>query len=42
VLRTVGITRSNVDDLQRRDTQWALLVRGKGHDPLRGCEHVHL
>jgi site-specific recombinase XerD len=34
VLRTVEITRANVDDLQRRDDQWALLVRGKGHDRL--------
>ena len=34
VLRTVEITRANVDDLQRRDEQWALLVRGKGHDRL--------
>jgi integrase/recombinase XerD len=33
-LRTVEITRANVDDLQRRDEQWALLVRGKGHDRL--------
>jgi site-specific recombinase XerD len=34
VLRTVEIWRSNVDDVQRRDDQWALLVRGKGHDRL--------
>jgi site-specific recombinase XerD len=34
VLRTVEITRANVDDLQRRDEQWACLVRGKGHDRL--------
>jgi len=34
VLRTVEITRANVDDLQPRDEQWALLVRGKGHDRL--------
>ena len=34
VLRTVEITRANVDDLQRRDDQWALLVRGKRHDRL--------
>jgi site-specific recombinase XerD len=34
VLRTVEITRANVDDLQQRDEQWALLVRGKGHDRL--------
>jgi site-specific recombinase XerD len=34
VLRTVEITRANVDDLQRRDDHWALLVRGKGHDRL--------
>jgi site-specific recombinase XerD len=34
VLRTVEITRANVDDLQARDEQWALLVRGKGHDRL--------
>lgn len=34
VLRTVEIARANVDDLQRRDEQWTLLVRGKGHDPL--------
>jgi site-specific recombinase XerD len=34
VLRTVEITRANVDDLQPRDQQWALLVRGKGHDRL--------
>ncbi len=32
VLRTVEITRANVDDLTRRDDQWVLLVRGKGHD----------
>ncbi|MBV9324844.1 MAG: tyrosine-type recombinase/integrase [Chloroflexi bacterium] len=34
VLRTVEITRANVDDLQPREHQWALLVRGKGHDRL--------
>ena len=34
VLRTVEIWRANVDDVQRRDDQWALLVRGKGHDRL--------
>jgi len=34
VLRTVEIARANVDDLQRRDEQWALLVHGKGHDRL--------
>jgi site-specific recombinase XerD len=34
VLRTVEIARANIDDLQRRDEQWALLVRGKGHDRL--------
>ena len=32
VLRTVEITRTNTDDLQPREQQWALLVRGKGHD----------
>jgi site-specific recombinase XerD len=34
VLRTVEITRANVDDLQRRNEQWPLLVRGKGHGRL--------
>lgn len=34
VLRTVEIWRSNVDDVQWRDDQWALLVHGKGHDRL--------
>jgi integrase/recombinase XerD len=34
VLRTVEIWRANVDDVRRRDDQWALLVRGKGHDRL--------
>jgi len=34
VLRTVEIWRSNVEDVQRRDDQWALLVRGEGHDRL--------
>jgi site-specific recombinase XerD len=34
VLRTVEITRANVDDLQRRGEHLALLVRGKGHDRL--------
>jgi site-specific recombinase XerD len=34
VLRTVEIARANVDDLQRRDENGALLVRGKGHDRL--------
>jgi site-specific recombinase XerD len=33
-LRTVEIWQANVDDVQRRDDQWALLVRGKGHDRL--------
>jgi site-specific recombinase XerD len=32
VLRTVEIARANTDDLQPREQQWALLVRGKGHD----------
>jgi site-specific recombinase XerD len=34
VLRTVEITRANVDDLQQRGEHWALLVRGKGRDRL--------
>ncbi|MBV9328040.1 MAG: tyrosine-type recombinase/integrase [Chloroflexi bacterium] len=34
VLRTVEIVRANVEDLQRRDEQWAFVVRGKGHDRL--------
>jgi site-specific recombinase XerD len=34
VLRTVEITRANVDDVQRRGEHPALLVRGKGHDRL--------
>jgi hypothetical protein len=49
VLRTVEITRANVDDLKRRDEQWALLVRGKGHDRLTylrenvdGAVHAYL
>jgi site-specific recombinase XerD len=33
-LRTVEITRANVDDLQRRGESWALLVHGKFHDRL--------
>ncbi len=33
-MRTVEITRANVDDVQPRDDQRALLVRGKGHDRL--------
>jgi hypothetical protein len=34
VVRTVEIWRSNVEDVTRRDEQWALLVRVKGHDRL--------
>jgi hypothetical protein len=30
----VEIWRSNVEHVQRRDEQWALLARGKGHDRL--------
>lgn len=30
VLRALEITRANVDDLQRRDDQWVLLVRASG------------
>jgi site-specific recombinase XerD len=33
-LRTVEITRANVDDLQRHGDNWALLVHGKYHDRL--------
>ena len=33
-LRTVEITRANVDDLQRHGDDWALLVHGKYHDRL--------
>jgi site-specific recombinase XerD len=33
-LRTVEITRGNVDDLQRHGDNWALLVHGKYHDRL--------
>jgi integrase len=33
-LRTVEITRANVEDLQRRGESWALLVHGKFHDRL--------
>jgi site-specific recombinase XerD len=33
-LRTVEITRANVDDLQRHGESWALLVHGKYHDRL--------
>lgn len=40
VLRTVEITRANVDDLQRRDEQWTLLVRGKRHDRLIYCARM--
>jgi site-specific recombinase XerD len=33
-LRTIEIMRANVDDLQRRGDDWALLVHGKIHDHL--------
>jgi integrase/recombinase XerC/integrase/recombinase XerD len=32
VLRTVESTRANTDGLKPREEQWALLLRGKGHD----------
>ena len=33
-LRTIELMRANVDDLQRRGDDWALLVHGKSHDRL--------
>jgi site-specific recombinase XerD len=33
-LRTIELMRANVDDLQRRGDDWALLVHGKVHDRL--------
>jgi hypothetical protein len=33
VLRTVEGPGAKVDDMWRRDEQWALLVRCSGHDP---------